>query len=80
MRCLLLCEFGPGDVTFGRSSLLLTELSQSKSGCGNPYAWCTLYCVNGTVAVHERLREPLRQIKAALVRGWDITRHSICVE
>jgi hypothetical protein len=43
------------------------------------YAWCTLYCVDGTVAVHERLREPLRQSEAAVVRGWYITRYSICV-
>jgi hypothetical protein len=74
IRCLLLCVSGPGDITFGRSSLRLTELSQSKSGCGNRYAWFTLHCVHKTVAVHERLREPLRQSKAARVRGWYNTR------
>jgi hypothetical protein len=35
--CLLLCDSGPGDITFG-SSLRLSELSQSKCGCGNRYA------------------------------------------
>jgi hypothetical protein len=63
----------------GGVSCSLMELSLSKSGCGNRYAWCTLYCDNGTVAVQERLREPLRQCEAALVRGWYITRYSICV-
>jgi hypothetical protein len=36
-------------------------------------------CVNGTVAVHERLRQPFRQSEAALVRGLYITLYSICV-
>jgi hypothetical protein len=77
--CRLRCDTGPRDIAFGRSSLGLTELSQSKSCCGNRYAWCTLYCVNGSVAVHELLRELLRQSEAALVRGWYIPRYSICV-
>jgi hypothetical protein len=36
--CLLLCDSGPGDITFERSSLRLTELSQPTSGCGNSSA------------------------------------------
>jgi hypothetical protein len=35
LHCVLLGDSGPGDITFGRNSLRLMELSQSKSGCGN---------------------------------------------